>query len=359
MYSIGVDFHKAYSHITVLDAQGVTLKAGKVPNTAEAVRAFVAPFREKGEAVVEATRNWTVMYDLLESELKAVHLAHPLKVRAIAEARIKTDRIDSRILAHLLRCDLLPTAYARPREQRLSQQILRHRMFLVRVRTMVKNRIHVLIDRQPTLRETATQFSDLFGAAGLAWLRAVELPAGERQLLSSELALFDALRERIAESDAHVRRLAAGDQQVRRARTIPGLGKFFAVLVVHEIGDIRRFATPEKLCGYAGLVPSVHASGGKVFHGRLTKQGNKWLRWALIEAVRPAVVTDSGLRAYYERLRHRKGPNPAKVATARRLLTIVHRVLSQERPYRKPGNQTDWQAYPSRTALMNPLTTTG
>jgi transposase len=162
MYSIGVDFHKAYSHMTVLDARGQMLKAGKVPNTAEAVRAFVAPYRDGGEAVLEATRNWTVMYDLLETELVAVHLAHPLKVRAIAEARIKTDRIDSRILAHLLRCDLLPTAYVRPREQRLSQQVLRQRLFLVRVRTMVKNRIHVLIDRQADVRETATQFSDLF-----------------------------------------------------------------------------------------------------------------------------------------------------------------------------------------------------
>jgi transposase len=241
MYAIGVDFHKAYSHMTVLDAHGGILKAGRVPNTAEAVRAFVAPYRAEGEAVIEATRNWTVMYDLLETELRAVHLAHPLKVRAIAEARIKTDRIDSRILAHLLRCDLLPTAYVRPREQRVNQQVLRHRMFLVRVRTMVKNRIHVLIDRQVQVRELAVQFSDLFGSAGLAWLRTVELPAPERRLLNSELALFDALRERIAESDADVRRLAIGDRRVRWARTIPGLGRFFAVLVVHEIGDIRRF----------------------------------------------------------------------------------------------------------------------
>lgn len=359
MYSIGVDFHKAYSHMTVLDTEGLVVKAGKVSNTAEAVRAFVAPYRENGQAVVEATRNWTVMYDLLEAELQAVHLAHPLKVRAIAEARVKTDRIDSRILAHLLRCDLLPTAYVRPKEQRTAQQILRHRMFLVRVRTMVKNRIHVLIDRQPEVRETAKEFSDLFGQAGLAWLRTVELPVMERQLLNSELALFDALRERIAESDGFVRSLGAGDARSRWLRTIPGLGRFFAVLIVHEIGDIRRFATPEKLCAYTGLVPSVHASGGRVFHGRLTKQGNKWLRWAVIEAVRPAVVTDPEFRAYYERLRQRKGPNPAKVATARRLLTIVHRVLSQERPYRKPDCPVIRKRRPPRTALISPLTTSG
>ena len=356
-YSIGVDFHKAYSYMTVMDAQGEVVKAGKVANTREAVQGFLTPYRDNAEAVLEATRNWTVMYDLLEREVRAVHLAHPLKVRAIAEARIKTDRIDSKILAHLLRCDLLPTAYVRPRAERVSQQILRQRMFLVRVRTMVKNRIHVAIDRQLDVRDVAAEFSDLFGAAGMAWLRGVALPEVERQLLSSELTLFEAVQARIAESDRIVRTLATGDPRVRWVRTIPGLGRFFAVLVVHEIGDIRRFPTPEKLSAYAGLVPSVHASGGKIFHGRLTKQGNKWLRWAVVEAVRPAVTTDPDLRRYYERLRQRKGPNPAKVATARRLLLLTHRVLTHERPYRKPASVTT-RPQP-RTALTNPLPAAG
>src|SRR4029450_5072058 len=98
-----------------------------------------------------------------------------------------------------------------------------------------------------------------------------------------------------------VRKLAAGDARVRWVRTISGLGRFFSVLVVHEISDIHRVAASETLCAYAGLVPSVHASGGKVFHGRLTKQGTKWLRWAMVEAVRPAVTTDPEFRRYYER----------------------------------------------------------
>lgn len=340
MYCIGVDYHKRYSHMTVMDAQGRVLKAGNVPNTAEAVRTFVAPYRDGGRAAVEATRNWTVIYDLLEAELEEVQLAHPLKVRAIAEARIKTDCIDSRILTHLLRCDLLPTAYVRPKAQRTAQLILRQRMFFVRLQTMVKNRIHVLVDRQPEVRERAAEFSDLFGTAGLAWLRSLALPAPEQQLLHSELELLEVLRLRIAESDALVKQLAEGDPGVDGIRTIPGFGPFFSVLVAQEIGDIRRFAGPEKLCAYTGLVPSVYASGGKVFHGRLTKQGNKWLRWALIEAVVPAVRSDPDLACYYERLRHRKGPNAAKAATARRLLTIVYRVLSQGRAYevrRRPG----------------------
>ncbi len=152
--------------------------------------------------------------------------AHPVKVRAIAEARIKTDRIDSRILAHLLRCDLVPPAYVRPKAQRPALLILRERMFFVRVQTMVKNRIHVLVDRQPGVREIAAEFSDLFGAAGLAWLRTVELPTAERQLLDGELELLEQLRLRIAESDGLVKQLGEGDRRVAWVRTIPGFGPF-------------------------------------------------------------------------------------------------------------------------------------
>jgi transposase len=348
MYAIGVDYHKRYSHLTVLDGEGRVVRSGSIANTGEAVHAFVAPYGEQAEAALEATRNWTVMYDLLEEELAAVHLVHPLKVRAIAEARVKTDRIDSRILAHLLRCDLLPTAYVRPAAQRGTQQLLRQRVFFVRVRAMVKNRIHVLIDRQRGIRDTARQFSDLFGRAGLVWLRTVELPQAERALLDGDLQLLDELRARIAESDGAVRRLVASDAAMGLVYTIPGFGLFFAALVVTEIGTIARFRSAEKLWGYAGLVPSVHASGGKVFHGRLTKQGNKWLRWAAVEAVHPAIVADAELRRYYDRVRLRRGYNPAKIATARRLLAIVYQVLRDGRPFYNRGQ------YP-RAALTNPL----
>src|SRR5437899_11618690 len=114
MYSIGVDFHKAYSHMTVMDAQGQVVRVGKVSNTVEAVHAFVAPYRDDAQAVLEATRNWTVMYDMLEQELRALYMAHPLQVRAIAESRIRTDPIDSKILAPRLRCHFLPAAYGGP-----------------------------------------------------------------------------------------------------------------------------------------------------------------------------------------------------------------------------------------------------
>jgi transposase len=177
----------------------------------------------------------------------------------------------------------------------------------------------------------ATEFSDLFGQAGLAWLRTVALPGPERALLDRDLQLFDELHARVTETDRAVRQLVAQDPAMQQVRTVPGFGRFFAALVVTEIGTIARFRSPEKLWGYAGLVPSVQASGGKLFHGRFTKQGNQWVRWAAVEAVRPAIVHDAELRRYYDRVRVRRGRNPAKIATVRRLLAIVYHVLRDGR----------------------------
>jgi transposase len=126
-----------------------------------------------------------------------------------------------------------------------------------------------------------------------------------------------------------------GVHSTKLLMSISGIGPFFSVLILYEIDDISRFRDERKLCSYAGLVPSTYASGGKVFHGRITKMGSKWLRWALIEAAQTAIRSDSELHAYYQRLRVRKGTNAAKVATARRLLTIVYRLLCQKRFYEK------------------------
>lgn len=353
-YAVGIDYHKRYSQMTVMEKDGRIVKEGKVANRPEAVKEFLGPYEGEAQAAVEATRNWTVIFDMVEEELGEgqVKLCHTSKARAIAEARIKTDTLDARALAHLLRSDLLPEAYVRPKEERTIQQALRQRMFFVRIQTMVKNRIHGLIDRQVAVRETAQGFADLFGKGGMEFLQTVELPGPERELLDEELALLGAVRERIEESRVLIKELTKGDQRVTLLRTIPGLGEFFSILVAKEVGEIERFASPEKLCSYAGLVPSVHASGGKSYTGRITKQGNKWLRWAVVEAVAPAIRSDEGLRGYYERIMRRKGANSAKVATARRLLTIAYRCLKENRAYetRLPGVEYGHKSV--RTAFM-------
>ena len=334
MQYIGVDYHKRTSYLFVMDENGERLREGRISNTRGSLHSFLNSIGSNGktEAVLEAGRNWTVMHDWLESEVDEVKLAHPTKVKAIAEAKIKTDKIDARTLAHLLRSDLIPEAYVPGMEARKVKRILRQRMFFVKLATMVKNRIHTIVDRYPEIGKP-TGISDLFGKQGRRWLSAVDIPSEDRKLLDEELQLLGALDIRIKASDNHVRHLGKSDPKVKRLMTIPGIGRFFALLVSTEIDDIHRFRHKGKLCSYAGLVPSTYSSGDRLYHGRITKQGNKWLRWAMVEAVWPAIRKDMGLRKYYESIKRRKGANAAKVATARRLLTIVYQVLSQDRDY--------------------------
>lgn len=266
-------------------------------------------------------------------------LAHPYKVKAIAEARIKTDSIDSETLAHLLRADLIPKAYLRSKEDQIKQKILRTRSFYVKLKTQIKNRIHYLVDSQgEEVREVAKGFSDLFGKKGLEWLKGLEIPGPDNKLLKDLLETLVGINKKIKETDWLIKEILQRDQNCQLLKTIPGLGEFFAVLVKVEIGDISRFRTSSHLCSYAGLVLSTYSSGGKNWNGRITKQGNKWLRWAMVEAVVPAITSNGELRSYYEAIKRRKGSKAAKVATVRRLLCIVYRVLKEKdsfKGYRK------------------------
>jgi transposase len=336
-YHIGVDYHKTYSHIVVQDAAGKTLRTGRVRNDRRSLAGFLSPFANDAHAVMEATRNWTVMFDWLDEIVDEVVLAHPLKVKAIAEAKIKTDKIDATILAHLLRADLVPTAHAPSQRARELRLALRERMFYVRLRTMIKNRVVTIFDRYPEETAALRRCTDLFGAAGRKQLAALEVSAVDRLQIDRSLASIDDINRRIKECEATIKALSKGNANVTRLKSIPGIGEFFARLIDAEIDDIARFHSSAKLAAYAGLVPSTYASGGKTWHGRITKQGNKWLRWAFVEAVTPAVASDPDLKLYYERLKIIKGANRAKVATARRLLTIAFQLLRDGRSYERRG----------------------
>jgi len=333
MNYLSVDYHKKYSHITVMDEKGEVLREGRIGNSVESVSKVFEGLDKPTIAVVEATRNWTLMYDRLEMFADEVKLAHPKKVKAIASAKIKTDKIDSLVLAHLLRADLIPEAHVPNKEIRFIRSVLRQRMFFVRMRTMVKNRIHTLVDRYPEIERSKGMKADLFGKAGMEWMRRIDLPSETRKLLDAELEVIKALNERVKASDRWVKELSKGNEEVSLLQTIPGIGKFFSLLLWVEIDGIDRFANPKKLASYAGLVPSTYASGGKTRHGRITKEGNKWIRWAMVEAVVPAMRKDYWVRGQYERLKGRHGSNRAKVALARKLLTVVYRVLKEKRSY--------------------------
>ena len=244
MHYIGVDCHKRYSYIVVKNKDGEVERRGSVSNTEEEIRQFLQPYRP-GTAVIEATRNWGLIYDWLEEILDDVVLAHPLKVRAIAEAKIKTDKVSADILVDLLRTDLLPRAYAPSRETRDIKYVLRQRMFYVRLQTMVKNRIYDILDRHPEI--LSPEVSDLFETAGVKWLSQVVLPGDDNDLLASELEFLKFLKEKVSQSDSTVKELGKRDMRARLLKSIPGIGPFFSVLILYEIDDVSRFSDEKKL----------------------------------------------------------------------------------------------------------------
>jgi transposase len=333
MNYMGIDHHRQYSHITLLDEKGEKLKYGRVGNLRGELDNFLSGIKEV-KAVVEAGRSSYTMVDILDDMGIDVIIAHPKEVKAIAKAKIKTDKRDSYILAHLLRTDFIPEVYKRSRENRESQRVLRQRAFYVGSTTRVKNRIHALLSQQSEdVQEEISRVKNLFGTKGMKVIRGLSLPGNQKELLEALIKTFRHLEERRKETNGLVEKLYFKIPEARLIHTVPGFGVFLSVLTAVEIADIGRFENVRKFHCYAGVIPSTHSSGERTYHGKIVKEGNRWLRWAAVEAVWPAIRADFDLRCYYERLKRRKGANSAKVATARRLLTIIYRMLKEGRPY--------------------------
>lgn len=343
MYFIGIDQHKQYSPLTVLDEEGQEVKAGRVLNLRQEVEGFLEGLGLEVEAVVEAGRSCYVLADLLRALGVRVKIAHPLQVKAIAKARIKNDKRDSRILAHLLRAGLIPEVYQREAHNREAQRVLRLRAFYIKTLTQVRNKIWSLLAQQrEEIRMEVERRGNVFTREGLEFLEGLELQGKDKEILISLLRTYRQLRERLKESDALVKSLYQEMEEARRIDTVPGFAQTFSVLVAVELSDIGRFEKVGQLHSYAGLVPSTRSSGEKTYHGRITKQGNKWLRWAVVEAVYPAIRADHDLKVFYQKIARRKGANIAKVATARRLLTIIYKILKEKRvyiPYKRKENR--------------------
>ncbi len=332
MLYVGVDAHKARSQMTVMDETGTVIERRRAASSREGMLEALGQHRgEPMKAVLEAGYGWGPLYDWIGEVADEVVLAHPLKVRAIADAKIKTDRLDSEMLAHLLRADLIPEAYAPSKEARAKKRILRQRMFLVRVRTMVKNRVRALLCQHGV---EPPPVSDLFAKKGLLWLKEEpELPEPDGWLLGEDVDLAETLKGKIRATEGLIKELAEGDEAVGWLRSLPGVGEFFSVLIRHEVGEMERFPSAKKFASYTGLVPSTYASGKRITHGRLAKEGNKWPGWAFIEAVSPAIRCSPCLRGYYMRIKARRGTKDARTATARKLAELAWTVCTEKRFY--------------------------
>jgi transposase len=356
MKYIALDCHKQYDYATMIDVDTGEVKSRRLAHIKEEFREFIGG-RAGTKMVIESCRDWSRTYELSEDLVEEVVLAHPLKVKAIASAKIKTDKIDSQVLARLLMADLIPQAHLRKGDNRVKQRVIRHRAFMVVMRTRVKSRIHDLVDSQllPPDVLQAKPIS-LFSKKGMKWLTSLEWAKEEdKKLVESHLRVMEAINQEISITNDMVKRIYEKDGDAQLLTTIPGIGITLGMLISTEIDGIERFCSPSKLCSYAGLVPSTHSSGGKTYHGKITSEGNRWLRWALVEAAVPASYADAEIKDQLDALRRRKGANVAKTAMARWLLKVVYHVLKERRPYIAGYNQNGKDRGRLLKRLANPL----
>ena len=336
MRSIGLDVHKHFAEVAISEPGGKVRPGERIAATAAEIRAFAETLGPDDQVVLEATVNTWQIADLLRVHAGRVVVSNPMKTRAIAEAKVKTDKVDAAVLAQLLAADFIPEVWVPDEATRALRRQVAHRASLVSQRTALRNRVHGILHR--TLVEAPG--TDIFGKAGRRWLEAAPLPADEVDQVRSALRLMDALELEIEEVEKRLAGHALQDKDVRRLMTIPGVGLTTAVALVAVIGDVKRFPRPNQLVGYLGLDPKVRQSGGRpAYTGHISRQGQAHARGLLVEAAWIVVRSPGPLHAFYERLRARKARTVALVAVARKLTVLSWHLLSKE---------TDYQWAPAR-----------
>src|SRR6266853_1018071 len=267
MNYVGIDIHKRYSVCAAQDERGRLLGEARIEgNSADGFVQYLQGLGGKSKVVIEACWNWGKLYDLLEAlpQVEEVVLAHPLKTRLIADAQIKTDKLDARALALLLRGGFIARAHVPRPATRRRKNLLRQRLYWSRLRTRLRNRVHALVDRQHEME--LPQCSDLFGRKGTRALEALGLPAPDGLLLEEHLELLEVMRCQMQDQEKAIAVANARDPLTQRLLSLPGVGPILAAVIAAEIDDIGRFGDASHLCAYAGLVPGTHASGGNVYH---------------------------------------------------------------------------------------------
>ena len=323
---VAIDIHKSYLMVGAIDIeQRIVLQPRKVELHRWLIWAQ-ANLLPTDAVVLEATSNVWTIYDQLVGLVARVVVAHPAKVRLIAEARVKTDKVDVLTLAQLLRADMLPEVWVPPVHVRDLRALLSHRRRLVALQTTAKNRLHSVLHRL----NLKPPKGDLFARKQREWWDTLELSATERLRVDQDVATLEHIEPQIKQIDAELRRLSTSEEwaeQVPYLVQLPGMGLLTAMTILGAIGDVTRFGSAKQLVGYAGLGAGVHASGKTHRDKGITKQGRRDLRFVLVEAARVAVQTHPYWKREFALLAKRIGEHKAVVAIARKLLIVVWHVL--------------------------------
>ena len=318
---VGIDLHRRRSVLVRMTEDGRRLGTARITNSPQELRREIAKAGKSPKVVLEATYGWYWAADTLAAAGAEVHLAHPLGVKAFSYRRVKNDERDAADLADLLRMGRLPGAWIAPPRVRELRELTRYRHKLVSLQTSCKDQVHGVLAKLGI----PVTCSDIFGVAGSAWLDSLGLPQPYAGKVTSLRQLTAELSTEITMLSEVIADLLAGDRGYQVIQQLPGIGPVLAAVITAEIGEVTRFSNAGQLCSWAGLTPRHRESDTKIIRGHVTKQGSPMLRWAVIEAIQ-RIPRDSVIGAAKQAIIARRGKqarNIAKVAAARRLLTLV------------------------------------
>jgi transposase len=328
---IGVDLHKATAAFHILSHDGKTLHTGSFEVTPKSIRRVAAEhLLPTDQVAVEVTSNTWAFVRLIKPRVAKIVVSNPMKTKAIAEANIKTDKVDAFVLAQLLRCDYLPSVWVPTPAVEDNRALAARRTALVNQRTAIRNRVHAVLAR----RLITVPAGGLFSVKGLAWLEKLEVDPFDRALIDADLRLLEAIERQSTAIDDMIVTASYDDPDVRLLMTLPGVDYTIAHALKATLADIGRFPSPDKAASYLGLVPRVKQSANKCYNGPITKAGASQVRWLLVQAAQCISRHPGPLGAFFRKLEKRKNRNVAVVATARKLVTIAWHMLKNKEPYR-------------------------
>jgi transposase len=329
-FEIGLDLHKDFSMLAVVDAQGYCLRYDRLENDPVRFDHYFSQIRGSFRVTFESTRNWYWLADYLQERDIPFVLSNPALNRAIAHIQAKTDKYDARTLAQLTRADLIARCYVPDKAIRTLRELLYHRQRLLHIRTKLKNRIHVTLAKY----NFRAPYQYIFGPHGRQWIESCPLPDPLRAIVAELLTIIGELNPRIEFYYNRIKDRVEPQAYYKILSSIHGVAVIHAATIIARVADIARFPTVNGFIRYAGLAVNTRQSADRTTYGHLSRQSDKYLRTTFVEAAYLVIRHDPGLRAFYEYLRAQKGHGCAICAVARKLARSVYWMLKNSTPYR-------------------------
>lgn len=344
MEYIALDAHRRYSFASVESADGGKQREARVEHGPGAIRQFLEKFERGSPVAVETVGNWYWIIKEIEEAGMVPKLVHARRAKMMLASVNKTDRLDARGMNRLQRSGTLPTVWIPSADLRDQRELFRTRMVFTQQRTRLKNRIHATLAKYALRIEES---SDVFNKRGRKELTLclAKLPPHTRYATECILEQLGSVSAQITALESRMREVFAPNPEIKYLVSLPGVGFILAVVIFSEVGDIQRFLSPSHFASYAGTAPRVHASGGKVYLGKLRSDVNRYLKWAFIEAANVVSLNrrrwpDHHVTRLYERVRSRRGHQTAVGAVARHLAESTYWMLKRQEEYRQPEKGT-------------------